>query len=185
MKYVGLRRKKYKFVYPSLACTTCCHLGSNFVPVGDAEYLNDCRTTKRWFDFDFISGFAALVSHEAHLKNDSQSHSPVHLVHCPYPQEVPSEGSCRHLPEGTERVVSVLYLNSHFAVSVIDVKEKQVLIYDGLRHPICDWNLHVLTVLNPFLTYEVPIYSAMVANFRQHPPTALDARADKIGHSRS
>ena len=44
-------------------------------------------------------------------------------------------------------MVSVLYLNSHFAVSVIDVKEKQVLIYDGLRHPICDWNLHVLTVL--------------------------------------
>ena len=79
MKYVGLRRKKYKFVYPSLACTTCCHLGSNFVPVGDAEYLNDCRTTKRWFDFDFISGFSALVSHEAPLKNYSQSHSPVSI----------------------------------------------------------------------------------------------------------
>ena len=39
--------------------------------------------------------------------------------------------------------------------------------------------------LNPFHTYEVPLYLAMADIFRQCPPTAPDAIADKIGHSRS
>ena len=81
--YVGSRRRReYGFLYSILDCKVCCHYGSHIIPVGDEAYMSDIKKTKRWWDSDFISGFAALVAHEAHLEAHTQPRPSTQLVHC-------------------------------------------------------------------------------------------------------
>lgn len=149
-KYIGLRRKTYQFVYATLECT-CCFAGSNIIPIGNEQYHHDNMNTRRWYDFDFISGFAALVAHEAHMDERTYSQSNMQmqtqLVHCHWPEGQPAIEECRDLPSNNERVVSVLHNRDHYSVLVMEKHEKVIKIFDGLSRPLTDWKNHVVNIL--------------------------------------
>mmetsp|Transcript_22079 Transcript_22079/g.37867 ORF Transcript_22079/g.37867 Transcript_22079/m.37867 type:complete len:106 (+) Transcript_22079:2083-2400(+) len=102
------------------------------IPIGDKHYLNDNITTKRWYDFDFISGFAALVAHEAHHECHARSYPSTQLVHCHHPNTVPRKNSCISLSPGKKRIISVLHHDDHYSVMVIETDVMKIQIFDGL-----------------------------------------------------
>jgi hypothetical protein len=64
----GQHRVEYKFLFPMLTCGEYCFPHSNtMISVGDSDYLNSNRLTNRWYDGVFISSFAQLAAHYAHL----------------------------------------------------------------------------------------------------------------------
>lgn len=144
------RTKKYNFVYATLQCPSCCITGSHTIVMGDEEYLSDSQFTRRWYDFDFISGFAALVAHEAHLESHNQSldfTTSTQLVHCLHPHATPEVSSCYNLNEDTDKIVSVLHAKQHYSVLVGDTRMKTISIYDGLYYDLDTWQMHVVNVL--------------------------------------
>ncbi len=64
----GRQRIEYKFLFPTLTCGECCfpHV-KTLISVGDSDYLTSNRLTNRWYDGVFISSFAQLAAHYAHL----------------------------------------------------------------------------------------------------------------------
>ena len=146
-RFTGIRRKKYGFIHATLECAVCCRYGSHIIPVGDKNYLVDSQRTKRWWDLDFISGFGALVAHEAHLDSHLQPHPSTQFVHCHYPNAIPGKESCISLAAGKERIVSVLHNGDHYVVLVVEVEMKKAFIYDGLRRSLVKYQKHLLSVL--------------------------------------
>jgi hypothetical protein len=64
----GRHRVEYKFLFPTLTFGECCFPHSKtLIPVGDSDYLHSNRLTNRWYDGVFISSFAQLAAHYAHL----------------------------------------------------------------------------------------------------------------------
>ena len=95
----------------------------------------------------FISGFAALVAHEAHLEAHTQPRPSTQLVHCHYPNSTPDKSSCNALADSAERIVSVLHDKDHFVVLLVKVQTKRAFIFDGLRRSLRIFKEHLLTVL--------------------------------------
>ena len=139
---------EYTFVYPTLLCETCCFFGSCLVPVGDERYLSDSEYTKRWWDTDFISAFAALVAHEAHTECHIRPIAETtQLIHCQNPRANPDESECNLLDPTPDRVVSVLHNVDHYSVLEADLKRRNVKIYDGLRRSLDNWKMHVVNII--------------------------------------
>jgi hypothetical protein len=64
----GRQRIEYKFLFPTLTCGECCFPhAKTLISVGDSDFLTSNRLTKRWYDGVFISSFAQLAAHYAHL----------------------------------------------------------------------------------------------------------------------
>jgi hypothetical protein len=70
----GQHRVEYKFLFPTLTCGECCFPHSKtLISVEDSDYLHSNRSTNRWYDGVFISSFAQLAAHYAHLTVSEQS----------------------------------------------------------------------------------------------------------------
>jgi hypothetical protein len=64
----GRQRIEYKFLFPIMTCGECCFPhAKTLISVGDSDYLTSNKSTNRWYDGVFISSFAQLVAHYAHL----------------------------------------------------------------------------------------------------------------------
>ena len=132
----GKHAKEYEFFYSTFQCPCCCWSGSCLIPISDKSYQKDCEVTNRWWDTDFISGFAQLVAHEAHT---SYQASRVQLIHCPHPNTSPEESECRDLRKGTEVIVSVLH--------DVEVLANTITVHDGLKRPMQRWHNHIVNIL--------------------------------------
>jgi hypothetical protein len=80
--------------------------------------------TTNWYEGVFISLFALLAAHYAHITYDER-HSTLCqrvnlplLIHVTYPKETLVEGQYKALPPGVTRVVAVLHEADHYAVLV-------------------------------------------------------------------
>ena len=142
--------KEYDFVIPTLTCASCCWSNSCLIPVGDKSYQDDCVNTKRWWDTDFITAFAQLVSHESHLVTylpNEVLRLKTQLIHCPFPDTTPEESSCKDLEDGTERIVSVAHDVDHYSTLEIGIITKTVVVHDGLKRSLTHWQKHIVNIL--------------------------------------
>lgn len=130
---------QYNFVYASFDCE-CCYTGSFLLAIGDTDYRKACKETNRWFETDFIGGFAALTAHQSHNKL-------IQLIHCQHPNSVLSQAECKGIDEDVTHVVSVLHGSGHFAVLVLTLDDKKLEIFDGLGYPLNTWVDHALHIL--------------------------------------
>jgi hypothetical protein len=141
--------KEYNFVYPSLLCNCCCWQGSCLIPIGDESYQNDCENTHRWWDTDFISGFAALVAHETHVYGHLRNCQPrTQLIHCPFPRTFPDKQECKELYPIIDRIVSVLHNVDHYCVMEANLFHHKIKIYDGLKRPLKNWKNHIVNIFS-------------------------------------
>jgi hypothetical protein len=68
------------------------------VPVGDVVYVKTNASTQQWYDSNFISAFAVLVTHCAH-NNDEQCQLDLpQLLHVTYPKYKLHLIDCKKLP---------------------------------------------------------------------------------------
>ncbi len=108
------------------------------IAVGDSDYLHSNRLSNRWYDGVFISSFAQLAAHYAHLTLSEHSsvlgdnYKQPLLLHVTYPNQILQEGVYKTLPDHVTKVVAVMHDRDHYAVMEIDIPVKKVVIYNGL-----------------------------------------------------
>ncbi len=107
--------------------------------------------TNRWYDGVFISSFVQLVAHYAHLtvlelsSVLGDSYKQPLLLHVTYPNQILQEGEYKAVPHHVTKVVAVMHDRDHYAVMVIDIPEKKVVIFDGLYKDLHKWMDHVIS----------------------------------------
>ncbi len=143
---------EYKFLFPMLTCGECCFPHSKtLISVGDGDYLNSNRSTNRWYDGVFISSFAQLAAHYAHLTVSERSRvlgdsykQPL-LLHVTYPNQILQEGEYKALPDHVTKGVAVMHDRDHYAVMEINIPVKKVVIFDRLYKDLKKWMDHVVS----------------------------------------
>jgi hypothetical protein len=147
-------RGEYKFLWPSLICGECTFVDGArpFIQIGDEQYLASITNTTNWYDGVFISSFAQLAAHYAHITADERPSLPSGvqlplLIHITYPMESLQAGQYKPLRQGITRVVAVLHDKDHYGVLEINVTQKTVLIYDGLYRDLDRWVDYVFSAL--------------------------------------
>jgi hypothetical protein len=93
--------------------------------------MSSMTNTTNWYNGVFISSFAQLAAHYAHITYEER-HSTLSqrvnlplLIHVTYPKETLVEGQYKALPPGVARVVAVLHEAAHYAVLKIDILNKK------------------------------------------------------------
>jgi hypothetical protein len=137
----------FKFVFPTLKCECCFPIPEMTIPVGDTDYVKANASTQRWYDGDFISSFAMLVSHCSHINKRQGTLDLPQLLHVTYPKEKLFPSHCKKLQSTVSRVVAIMHNNDHYAVMEVDIKYMFIKIYDGLNRPLLDYLDHVLHAL--------------------------------------
>ena len=146
-------RKEYKFLMPMLTCMDCCFpTGRHSITVGDDRYIESISTTTNWYDGVFVSSFAQLASHYAHLTVNERfsvtDNIDVPLViHVTFPREELEIGQYKALPEGVTRVAAIVHDADHYAVLEIFVTSKRIVVYDGLYRELLRWIDHVVCAM--------------------------------------
>ncbi len=91
----GRHRVEYKFLFPTLTCSECCFLHSKtLIKVAENDYLHSNRSSTRWYDGVFISSFAQLAAHHAHLtvlecsSVFGDNYKMPMLLHVTYPKQI-------------------------------------------------------------------------------------------------
>ncbi len=128
---------EFRFLWPRLTCRDCCFPhGAPYIQIGNDDYISSMTNTTNWYDGFFISLFAQLAAHYAHITYDER-HSTLRqrvnlplLIHITYPKETLAKGQYKALPPEATRVVAVLREVDHYAVLEIDILNKKVYVYD-------------------------------------------------------
>jgi hypothetical protein len=61
-------RNEYQFLWPTLTCTHCCFLhGVPYIQIGNNDYISSMTNTTNWYDGVFVSSFAQMAAHYAHI----------------------------------------------------------------------------------------------------------------------
>jgi hypothetical protein len=121
------------------------------IAVRDSDYLNSNRSTNRWYDGVFISSFAQLAAHYAHLTVSEgssflgDSYKQPLLLHVTYPNQILQEGKYKALPDHVTKVVAVMHDRDHYAVMEIDIPVKKVVIFNRLYKDLDKWMDHVVS----------------------------------------
>jgi hypothetical protein len=64
---------KFWFLWPMLTCRDCCFLhGAMYIQIGDNAYIASMTNTTNWYNGVFISLFAQLAAHYAHITYDER-----------------------------------------------------------------------------------------------------------------
>jgi hypothetical protein len=113
-------RVEYKFLFPTLTCSECCfpHLNT-LIAVGDSDYLHSNKSSNRWYDGVFISSFAQLAAHYAHLtvleclSVLGNNYKQPLLLHVTYPNQSLQEGKYMALLDLVTKVVAVMHNRDH------------------------------------------------------------------------
>jgi hypothetical protein len=148
----GRQRIEYKFLFPILTCGECCFPhAKTLISVGDSNYLTSNRLTNRWYDGVFISSFAQLAAHSTHITASERlsilgdSYKQPLLLHVTYPNQILQVGKYKAVPDHVTKVVAVMHDRDHYAVMVIGIPGKKVVIFDGLYKDLNKWMDHVIS----------------------------------------
>jgi hypothetical protein len=143
---------EYKFLFPTLNCSECCFPHSKtLITIEDSDYLHSNRSTTRWYDGVFISSFAQLVAHYAHLTVSEHSsvlgekYKMPLLLHVTYPKQILQDGQYKALPDHATKIGAVTHERGYYTVMEIDIPMKKVVIYDGLYRELDKWFDHVIS----------------------------------------
>jgi hypothetical protein len=64
-------RDKFQFLWPTLTCRDCCFPhGVPYIQIGNNDYISSMTNATNWYNGVFISSFAQLAAHYAHITYD-------------------------------------------------------------------------------------------------------------------
>ncbi len=75
---------------------------------------------------------------------DSYYKQPL-LLHVTYPNQILQVGEYKAVPDHVTKVVAVMHNRDYYAVMVIDIPSKKVVIFDGLYKDLDKWMDHVIS----------------------------------------
>jgi len=129
----------YLFVHSSFYCNICCDHGTSTISNGDEKYFEECLRYK-WFDTEFIIGFCAILSHDAHLTPPpfANGSTRVKMIHCPYPKAVIYPDNVLTVPNMINQLL------------LIALSLRRVFVFDGLNYKIDNWRDHCITTLRQY-----------------------------------
>ncbi len=186
---------EYKILFPTLTCDECCFPHSKtLILVGNSDYLHSNNSTNRWYDGVFMSSFAQLAAHYAHLTVSERSsvlgdsYKQPLLLHVTYTNQILQEGKYKALPDHVTKVVAVMHNRDHYAMMEIDIPVKKDVIFDGLHKELDKWIDHVVSGMKRCMLLSLDILSPQSTNSylevrykaRGHIPTL---RSQKTGFS--
>jgi hypothetical protein len=135
-----------------LTCDECCFPhAKTLLSVGDTDFLTSNRSPNRWYDGDFISSFAQLAAHYAHITVSERlsvlgdSYKQPLLLHVTFPNQILQEGKYKAVPHHVTKVVPVMHDRDHYAMMVIDIPRKKVVIFNVLYKDLEKWMDHVVS----------------------------------------
>ena len=146
---------KYDYLHCRLYCDECqdiCGV-SNLIPIGNQAYINRLRNSTAWYCKLFVTGFLALVQHDAHKSTPpyKNEHHRIMLVcrtsyllqYVPTKDDILNKGDATHF-------VSLAYKNKHFVVLYYDLVHRKVTVYDGLLMSITNWETQIIATIKLF-----------------------------------
>ena len=117
-----------RIVVHFVGCKLCGHFS---LCVYDDVYLEQCHSTGRWWDSEFIRSFCMLTAH--------QYHNPkVKIVFCFHD----NDDEIIDLSSQVTSVLGVVFESSHYVVVEYSISSKRFLIYDGLQYKLHTWTKH-------------------------------------------
>ena len=143
--YIGFR----------LYCDNCQAMrGAPLVlPVGNQAYFIRLRNKRTWYSQTFMTGFAAFVQHDAHVSTPlyKNLHHRIMLVSRTSYSPVKTLTQDHILEKGdATHFVSVAWKKSHFVVLYYDIVNREVIVYDGLRMRIRNWEMQIVSTIKLF-----------------------------------
>ncbi len=99
----------------------------------------------------FISSFAQFAAHSAYitalerLSVLGDSYKQPLLLHVTYPNQILQVGEYKAFPDHVTKVVAVMHDRDHYAVMVIDIPGKKVVIFNRLYKDLNKWMDHVIS----------------------------------------
>ena len=143
--YIGFR----------LYCDNCQAMrGAPLVlPVGNQAYFIRLRNKRTWYSQTFMTGFAAFVQHDAHVSTPlyKNLHHRIMLVSRTSYSPVKTLTQDHILEKGdATHFVSVAWKKSHFVVLYYDIVNREVIVYDGLRVRIRNWETQIVSTIKLF-----------------------------------
>lgn len=143
--YIGFR----------LYCDNCQSMrGAPLIlPVGNQAYFIRLRNTRTWYCQTFMTGFVAFVQHDAHVSTPPYSnlHHRIMLVSRTSYSPVKTLTQHHILEKGdATHFVSVAWKQSHFVVLYYDIVNREVIVYDGLRMWIRNWEMQIVSTIKLF-----------------------------------
>ena len=123
------------------------------IPVGNQAYLNRHRNRKSWYSQTFMTGFVAFVQHDAHESTPpyKNPHHRIMLVARTSYSPVKNMTQDDILEKGNAiYFVSVAWKHNHFVVLYYDILNREVIVYDGLRMPIRNWETQIIGTIKLF-----------------------------------
>jgi hypothetical protein len=91
---------------------------------------------------------AAHYTHLTVLERSSvlgDSYNQPLMLHVTYPNQILQECKYKAVPHHVTKVVAVMHDRDHYAVMVIDIPEKKVVIFNGLYKDLHKWMDHVVS----------------------------------------
>jgi len=143
--YIGFR----------LYCDNCQAMrGAPLIlPVGNQAYFIRLRKKRTWYSQMFMTGFAAFVQHDAHVSTPPYKnlHHRIMLVSRTSYSPVKTLTQDHILEKGdATHFVSVAWKQSHFVVLYYDIVNREVIVYDGLRMWIRNWEMQIVGTIKLF-----------------------------------
>ena len=168
----------FEFLHAYLKCDKCQYntCPSNVI-IGDMNYNRRIASSNDYWEHEFILYFAWLLFHHCHkyqmtdkafskLKLDVPFFCPVsfregHLLQ----QDVVS------LTHSYKHVVSLFYKSEHYCVCKLMIKERRLIIFDGLNWEFKNWCTHI-----SFLLRKLAFVDVKCENWQWFPDVALSTK---------
>ncbi len=116
--------------------------------MGNSLYEHCLRFSQDWYGTEFITGFAVMIQHDAHLSTPNYKNADrVMMVFYMYPKRQVME----ILPyDNAMHFVSVVFHKQHYAVLYYNIANHSVTVFDGLNMDIQKWQDHVIHTVKTY-----------------------------------
>ena len=105
--------KEFKILMLMFTCTECCfYTGHHSITVGNDRYIKSIHTTTNWYNGVFISSFAQLASHYAHITCNERNGVTIDMtmvIHVTFQKKQLEVSQYKALPDGVTRVVAIMH----------------------------------------------------------------------------
>jgi hypothetical protein len=137
---------EFRLCHPRLICERCdADSPSKSITIAEEGYYQQFESQGKWFTCDMVLTFGRLCSHDVHRED-------IIYVDAMMANHEVDERNTKTIPinDKVHTIVSVVYVDSHFAIMKLCLETKRAYFYDGLSMPILKWKCPMVSVLRRY-----------------------------------
>ena len=133
-------------IFFSFKCDCCVGINQSFlIQHSEKYYYENLKLTGVWFDSGFVRSFVQLCFHEHHLRVPMSEYK---VMHCLFPDRKSNDIERIVAIAGHVRyIICPIFISNHFIFIILDLVNKRVTCFDGLKNYIKDCVKTVLYLL--------------------------------------